>query len=243
MAQVEVLVSGLKKSLKVHGLTYHDVASSLGISEASVKRLFSEKSFSLVRFAQICQLMDMEISDLVKLVEAESRTLDELTEEQERELVADIKLLVVAYLVVNHWSFSEIVSHFELAETEVIHYLAVLDGLKLIQLLPRNHIKLLISSHFAWRKNGPIQQFFKTHLQNEFFNSSFIKEDESFVFLSSMLSRASNQIMIKKLERLAIEFEELNQEDRRLPLEERFAYSLILAVRPWRPSVFEKLQK
>jgi DNA-binding Xre family transcriptional regulator len=75
MAQTQQLIETLKKALKAHGKTYQDVAQHLELSEASVKRLFSEKSFSLQRLDQTCQMMDMEITDLVQMMNDGTRGL------------------------------------------------------------------------------------------------------------------------------------------------------------------------
>ena len=149
MAQTTAIIQSLKMALKANGLTYRQVASQLALSEASVKRLFAEQSFSLQRLEQICQLVGMEISDLIKQMEAQQQQLSELTEEQEQQLVADIKLLLVAYVVINGLKFEDILEWYELSETETIQYLAKLDRIKLIDLLPNNRIRLRISPKFA----------------------------------------------------------------------------------------------
>lgn len=243
MPQAHTLVATLKKTLKAHGLTYRHVADSLQLSEASVKRLFAQENLSIARLEQICQLMSMEISDLIKRMDADTRRLSELTEAQERELVSDIKLLLVTFLVVNGWNFDGIVQHYKLTEAETIRCLAKLDRLRLIELLPKNRIKLLISSNFAWRRNGPIQRFFSDNLREEFLNSQFDKDDEAFHFLTGILSPPMSATLIEKMRRLAAEFDELNEESRRLPLKERIECSMILAIRPWRPAAFQKLER
>src|SRR5690554_7972479 len=73
MAQTSAIVSELKRQLRAHGLTYQDVAQALELSEASVKRLFSDRQFSLKRLDQICGLMGMEITDLVRKLAPEPR--------------------------------------------------------------------------------------------------------------------------------------------------------------------------
>ncbi|MFQ6023820.1 MAG: helix-turn-helix domain-containing protein [Acidiferrobacterales bacterium] len=243
MQQTQALVDTLKKALKAHGLSYRHVAQALDLSEASVKRLFAEQGFSLARLDQVCQLMDMEITDLVAMMEAERGQISELTEAQEKELVSDIKLLLVAFLVENGWTFNEILGHYELSEPELIRHLARLDRLKVIELLPKNRIKLVISPNFAWRKNGPIQQFFAEHMQEEFFKSRFDALGEAFWFLPGMLSRSSNEVLLKKLEHLASEFNELNRYDKRLPLPQRFGCSMLLAIRPWRLRAFHQFRR
>ena len=243
MAQTQTLVDTLKKALKVHGLTYRQVAREMNLSEASIKRVFAERSFSLNRLDEICALMGLEISDLIKMMETDRRTLSQLTEKQERELVADVKLMLVAFLVVNGWSAKEIRRFRHISEPELIRYLAKLDKLKVVELLPNNRIKLLVASNFAWRKNGPIQKFFTDHLQQEFFKSQFDKKGEFFMFLSGMLSYPSTEGLIKKMKELAGEYNELAQHDKHLPLDQRSGSSMIVAIRPWWPSVFNELNK
>ncbi len=243
MSQYQALIYTLKKLLKVHGLTYRDVADGLGLSEAAVKRAFSEQSFTLLRLEQICHIMDLEISDLVKAMEEERERISELTEDQELELVSDMRLLLVAFLVVNGWTAHEIRSDYLFSEHDLIRYLAKLDRLKLIQLLPGNRVKLIISHNFAWRKNGPIQKLFSAEMEQEFFRSRFDKKEEAHRVLSGLLSQESNQYILKKMEHLAAEFNELNQQDKRLPLDQRYASIMIMAMRPWRPAVFEQFRR
>jgi transcriptional regulator with XRE-family HTH domain len=149
MAQADPLITTLKKALKAQGLTYHAVAKGLGVSEASVKRYFSRKQFSLAQLERICQLLGMELSDLVRMMDAETRQLTELTEAQERELTSDIRLLLVAFLVVNGLTYQDLIRYYRLSETDTVRYLARLDRLRLIELFPQNRIKLLISPNFT----------------------------------------------------------------------------------------------
>ena len=59
----------------------------------------------------------------------------------------------------------------------------------------------------------------------------------------SLFDRSSNEVIRKKLEKLAAEFAELNQEDRQLPYVQRHGYSLLIALRPWRADVFDRLSR
>jgi transcriptional regulator with XRE-family HTH domain len=71
MAQAESLVNALKNLLKARGITYAQLAKGLGLSEASVKRIFAERSFTLERLDQVCTLLGIQISDLARMVVAE----------------------------------------------------------------------------------------------------------------------------------------------------------------------------
>ena len=243
MSETRAIVQVLKKALRAANVTYVDVATALGLSESSVKRLFSEQDFSLKRLDQVCQLMNMEISDLMRQLDQSKQQIEQLTFDQEQLLVSDIKLLVVAICALNHWCFDEIILRYNIEKTELIQCLAGLDKLRLIELLPNNKIQLLISSHFNWIKNGPIQRFFESQVQTDFLDSSFSGKGELRVFATGMLSRESNNILTKRMERLAQEFRQFHNEDSGLPLEERFGSSMVLAIRPWELAAFESLRR
>jgi len=244
MAQTSLIISTLKKTLKSHGKTYADVARYLGLSEASVKRMFAQQSFSLNRLDAICQMMEMEISDLVQ--EAKSTTarqISELTIEQEKEIASNLELLLITILVINHWNMKDILEVYDFTETQCIQYLAKLDKLNIIELLPNNLIKIKISPNFKWHKNGYIQRFYRETIESEFFNSKFTQSQEKIIVLNGMLSPESNVIFQRKLERLAREFDEMTKDDSSLPLGERFGYTSVLAVRDWRFSIFNKFKR
>lgn len=242
MAQTSAIVDALKKALKEHGLTYQQVADGLGLSEASVKRLFASRQFSLRRLDQVCELIGLEISDLVRRLTPETR-IDSLNSEQEQDLVSDIPLLLVAICALNQWSFQQILDNYRLSEHEVIQKLARLDRMGLIELLPGNRIKPLISHDFHWQKNGPIQQFFESQVQSDFFECRFNQPGELRLFLSGMLSTHSNEAMQQKLRRLALDFRHCHQEDLAVPLDQRFGVSMILALRPWEMAVFKEYRR
>lgn len=243
MGQTSTLIRTLKRALKVRGLTYRRVAAKLGLSEASVKRMFSGENLSIDRLDQICQLMGMEISDLVGEMESEAHKLTGLTEDQELELVSDPKLLLVSFLVVSGWKVEDILERLDLPLSEVIRCLTRLDRLGMIELQPANRIRLRISPNFTWRRNGPIQRFFTTHFLEDFLQSNFERRNEHFAFLSGMLSRDSIAVLHLKIEKLINEFNEMHIDDQRLPLSHRQGYSAVLAMRPWRPGALETFLK
>ncbi|WP_371195273.1 helix-turn-helix domain-containing protein [Glaciecola sp. SC05] len=243
MAQTTLLINTLKKTLKLHGKTYADVAVGLGLSEASVKRLFADESFSLQRLDQVCQLLGLEISDLTALMQAQSAQLHQLSAEQEAELTTDLTLLLITVCVLNKWSMAQIVEYYEITDAECIQKLAQLDRLKIIELLPANRIKLLVAPNFGWLDNGPIQQFFQQKIGQEFFQKRFNFDDESLLVLNGMLSSQSNGEFQRKLKRIAREFEAMNTEDASLPLEHRKGFTLVLAMRNWRYGLFKPLLK
>jgi transcriptional regulator with XRE-family HTH domain len=243
MSQVAALLKTLRRELKAQGITYAEVAGQLDLSESSIKRMFSESRLSLDRLDALCKVAGMEISDLVQKMGEERKRIDMLTEEQEREVADDPKLLLVAICALNLWTFKEMIETYELSEHECIQLLAKLDRLKLIELLPLNRFRLTVANDFRWIPNGPIQRFFRAEVQPGFMKSTFAGPGEKLVFRSGMLSRGSNATFMKKMDKLVAEFKELHDEDAGLPLQERFGSSLLVALRPWELAYFRKLRR
>jgi len=243
MSQITALIDTLKLALKLNGFTYADLARELKQSEANVKRMFSTKSFTLRRIDEICKVLDMEITDLLQMLDEQQHHITRLTKKQEQELISDLRFLLVALCARNHWTFEQIVRYYDIAEMDCIQYLAKLDRLKLIHLLPGNRIKLLVSPDFRWNPGGPIERFFEKQVQIEFLHSNFKKPNELRLFMHGLLSHTSCGILIKKMEELAKSFAELQTEDTNLPPAKRTSVGMVLAMRHWELSVFTALKR
>ncbi len=244
MAQTKQLIDTLKRALKAQGLSYSDVASALNLSEASVKRLFSQSRFSLDRLDKICQLLGMEISDLVLQMHLYTDALvTELSPKQEQEIAADTALILVAVCIVNSWSITQLMQYYQLSEHQCIHYLVILDRLQLIDLLPNNRIKLRVAANFKWIDNGPIQKFFQQKLATDFFNSKFTQKNEQLIVINGMLSKEAMAVFQRKLSQLVREFDTLNKNDAALPLSQRSGSTVVLAIRNWQFGLFDSYRK
>lgn len=243
MSQSSALIDTLKRALKSHRMTYAEVGRRLKMSEANVKRMFATKRFTLERLEDVCKLLQLDLSDLVQIYEESRQRITRLSEEQEEELMRDAKLLLVAVSVRNRLSFEDITRHYQVSETQCIRYLAKLDKLKIIDLLPNNRYKLRIDDDFRWLPNGPIERFFEKQIQSQFLKSGFQGELERRLFLFGLLSDASAEVLINKIHTLAKEFIELHREDARLPLGKRHNIGFMLALRPWELEVFRPLRR
>jgi transcriptional regulator with XRE-family HTH domain len=243
MARTGALVESLKRELKARNITYAEVAARLRVSEASVKRMFSQKEFTLSRLDAICEVAGIEFSDLARTLAAQDAVISQLTYEQEKEFVDNPRLMLVALCTLNHWSFEQIVSFYDIDPPECTRLLARLDRLKFIELLPRNRVRLLVSRAFAWIPDGPIQRLFKEHFATDFFGSRFDGEHEVMVLANGALSAASLSALLARLRRTAAEFAELRGDDAALPASARSQITLLLAARPWAPSFLGKYRR
>jgi transcriptional regulator with XRE-family HTH domain len=243
MTQINSIFSTLKSALKAHGITYADLAKRINLSEATIKRIFAEENLSISRLEQISQVMNMEISDIISLMKERQFRLTQLTEEQELEIARDPLLILVGVCVLNRWELGDITSKYNISEYQCVQKLARLDRLKIIELLPNNRIKLLVSPNFQWRKNGPMLNVFRETIGREFFKTNFVKENEMLVVLNGTLSRNSALEFHKKIDKLAQDFENINLDDTGVPMKQKSGVTAVLAIRNWQFGAFESLQK
>ena len=242
MPHAITLVDTLKRLLKARGITYGELATRIDMSEASVKRMFSQKNFTLQRLDQILSASGIEFDELSAAQGAPS-LISQLTLAQEREIIGDPRLLVVAVSAMNHIGFEDIVKFYDMSEVEVTKYLLRLDKIGFLELLPNNRVKLLIARTFGWIPNGPIQSYFRHEAAADYLDSRFDGPDEVLRLVNVMLSKQSASALLDRLKQVAAEFAQQHQHETRLPIEQRHAISFIVAARPWVPRAFQSLQR
>ena len=244
MSQSQRMVVALKGVLKEQRISYQQVADHLGLSLSSVKRLFASGTFTLQRLEAICELAGVDMLELARQAEAQRGRLDYLTAQQERELVSDPLLLLVAICVLNRWSFEQIVAHYRISPAAAIVRLAHLDRLGLIELLPGNRIKLRIDRNIAWLHNGPIYRYFVDHVQNELLKGEFTPNKDLHRFSWGLLTAESAHALRVKIEDLVDSFNDLTHVDEVLPQQdETKGRCLLVALREWEPERFRALRR
>ena len=243
MSQIKHITHTLKALLKERQLTYRDVASALSLSEASIKRCFASHNFTLDRLEAICELINMSLSELMQQSDKQASRLTQLSEEQELELLKDAKLLLAAVCVRDGWSFDELISEYDISEHEAVRLMARLDKLRLIEFLPGNRYRLLIAQDFRWIPGGPLEKFMEQEVMVKFMAP---KRNEPWTFrfyLRGRYSQSSISIIKRRLDQLTLEAARLNEEDMSLPLTSRTHMGLLMAMRPWEPSLFEAMKR
>jgi AcrR family transcriptional regulator len=242
MAQRTVIINELKRALRGSGHTYADVAQKLQLSLASVKRLFSTEDLSLERVDQICELIGMDLSDVLDRAADRSAPTNQLSLSQESELIADIKLLFMTWLVLVRTPYEDIVRDYDFSKREALQYLIRLDRLKVIELQPGNRVRLLVSRHFSWRPGGPVQKYIHQKLLHEFFASSFAGVQEEFFFHGGRLSDEALAHIKRALRATSRECAEIIERDR-LTTQPRQGAAFVLALRPWHFSGFAQFDR
>lgn len=237
------LIDALKRELKARGITYGALAGLLGLSESAVKHMFSSGNFSLRRLDEICDVLELDIGDLVDISESHKHRIEQLSAEQEQEIMSDMRLLVVAYCLLNYWSFDEIIARYDITPEQGLRYLRKLDRMKFIELQPGDRVRLLLAPNFGWRKNGPIERFFRSKVQNEFFSHHFQDDESLRIVRNGMLTRKSMLQFIEKLQATGDLFDDTNWEERKLAAAERRGTTMVLAIRHWTFAGFRELER
>ena len=243
MTESERLVATLKRLLKRQGITYRRVAEGLGLSEPTVKRLFSKGSFTLERLAQVASLLGMSVAEIAQQADQAPSSVRTLSEAQEGELVAEPGLLLVAACALNGWTPAEIAATYRFTKAECLRRLLKLDRLGLITLLPGDRIRLNVARDFDWRPGGPIQGFFRKQEKDDFLASDFAREGESLAFLFGMLTPLAKARLDAQLRKLRDEFAELHRESLAAPFAQRGGACLLVAQRDWEPRSFAALRR
>jgi len=242
MAQRTQIVAELKRALRAGGFTYAHVAQKLDLSVASVKRLFSQEDLSLARIDAICELIGLGFMELLERARERTTSTSKLTLAQESEIVADLRLLLMTWLVLIRTPFEEMVRSYRFSEREALRYLLRLDRLKVIELQPGNRVRLLVSRHFSWRAGGPVQKYINQKLLREFFASHFTEPTDEFFFHGGRVSAEALAQIKRALQGAARECAEFIERDRSSS-GARTGAAFVLALRPWNYSGFKQFDR
>jgi DNA-binding Xre family transcriptional regulator len=243
MSSPEVLLNVLRNQLRGAGVTYKMLAERIEMSESSVKRMFGQQDMPLSRLAQICKAAGVAMEDVLRAAADATPQADTLTLTQEKSLLAQPHLLLMAICCLGHWTLEQVLETYKLTETECILLLAELDRLGLIELKPLNRYRLRVSNAFRWLPDGPVQQFFRQHVVADYFAGSFNGAGETLLCLPARLSLSSAQELVGRIQQLAGELARLHQSERKLAPHERDGFTLLVGFRSWEFSAFTALRR
>ena len=243
MSTTADLVLALKKELKAAQMTYADLARDLGMAESSVKRMLAKGDMSLSRIDAMCRALKLDFAELARRVADAQPLLAQLTEAQERAVVADRKLLLVAINVLSQWTLEQMVTHYRLSEAECVKHMVQLDRIGIIELKPLNRYRLKLAKTFRWRPHGPVMSYFREHAALDYFSGRFDGHGEGLLLVHGSVSRSLAPSFLERLQRVAQDFAQQHQADQKLPTKDREGYTLLLAMRSWEFAEFEAMRR
>ena len=243
MSTTHDLVTALKKELKSAQMTYADLALALGMAESSVNRMLTKGDMSLSRIDEVCRALRIDFADLARRVVDEQPLLAQLTQEQERAVVGDKKLLLVAICVLSQWTLEQMTSSYRLSEAEVIKNLVQLDRIGIIELRPLNRYRLKLAKAFRWRPHGPVMGYFRDNAVLDYFSGGFDNPGEGLLLVHGSISRSLATSFLERMQRVAQDFAQQHLADQRLPDKDREGYTLLLGMRSWEFAAFTQLRR
>ncbi len=242
MSTTAFLFEAIKAHLRSRSLTYADLASGLGVSEGTVKRIFSRRRCSTEQLDAICEHLQLELSDLVRTLPRSHKLLERLTWKQEEEVTSDTKLFVVAVCALHLLRVEEMLQYYDMTEAECVSKLLRLERIGFLELHPGNRYRLRVARTFRWIPGGPIAQLAKREMA-DFFDHSFDAPGELLQVLNVRVSDASRVSLLSRLQQVAEAYNEQHVADAGLPLAQRHPLSVWLAVRAWEPRMFKALRR
>jgi DNA-binding Xre family transcriptional regulator len=243
MSSPELVLEVLRAELRAASITYKALAERIGMSESSVKRMFGQKDMSLSRLSQICKAAGIALEDVLRRAADARAHADTLNLAQEKSLISNPRLLLVAICCLGHWSLEQVIETYRLTEAECIRCMAELDRLGLIELKPLNRYSLRVSNAFRWLPDGPVQQFFREHVVADYFRGRFDQPGDSLMCLPARLSMASAHELSQKIQQLAGELARLHRNDRKLAPEQRDGFTLLVGFQSWEFAAFTALRR
>ena len=237
------LVTALKKELKAAQMTYADLAKALGMAESSVKRMLAKGDMPLSRIDVMCRVLKLDFAELARRVADMRPLLAEMTEAQERAVVADKKLLLCAICVLSQWTLEQITTSYRLSEAEGITCLAQLDRIGIIELKPLNRYRLKLAKTFRWRPHGAVMGYFRDHAVLDYFSGGFDGDGEGMLLVHGSISRTLAPSFLERMQRVAQDFAQQHQADQKLLEKDREGYTLLLAMRRWEFEAFAGLRR
>lgn len=242
MSQIDQFLVALKRSLKNKGILYRDLAQSLGLSESSVKRILSSKSLSLDRLEEICRVSDISFVDIIKDANFdETESPHYLTDEQEALLAENPRLLHYFMMLEEGKTVQEIEKEYMIPLTESKKYLFLLDKIKLIELHPRDRVKVLRQGYLRFRRDGPVGKALFAQTRQKYLDYNFRSED----YIRFTMTKISPSTVARykvKLEKLLADLVEESKYEKEhgVPVVDT---GLLIAVRPWKHAYMTAIEK
>ena len=243
MSTTHDLVTALKAELKAAGITYAELARQLRMSESSIKRVFSKADMPLSRIDQVLRVLTMEFAELARRVADAQPLSRELTLEQEKAVVADRRLLLLAICCLSQWTFEQMLATYRFAESQCVAYLVKLDRLGIIELRPLNRYRLKVAKGFRWRPHGPVMQYFRQHAVADYYGGGFDGEGEMLMLVHGEISPGQAAGFVDRLQRVGQDFAQQHLADQKLQDSQRRAYTLVVGMRSLLFEAFRDLKR
>lgn len=153
--QSEFFIKALKKRIKDSRLTYAELARALRLSEAGVKKMLNNRDISLSRAFQICNVLGIDIADIMAATEEGMVAEKQFSETQIKSFLKNPALFFFYMrLAYEKKEISEIKQEHRLSDSDLFKLLKKLDELNLIKLGSGNRFSFVGGEATRLRTTG-----------------------------------------------------------------------------------------
>lgn len=193
----EVVCAQIKLALKTKSITQDDFAIMLGISVPTIKRWLRGEGLLFRDLTKMLELLDLRLSEVSLIAEGNLNTQFNYSVTQEEALANTEGLLAFFDQLLKGRTPKQIAKSYKLSEKSLTFYLSKLDKIKLIQWLPQDKVKLLVSGEPSWIQNGLLSQKFKKQIIEEHLRHHLNSKDQMKVGIYSLSKASYQKINIK----------------------------------------------
>ena len=158
------LMNILKSRAKALGITQADLARELDVSLVTVKRWFAGKGLRITTLKALCDLLHLSVSEVVSSVETEKASVFRYTLRQEEVLAQDPKALALFDLLIGGSTLGQLKAKYKLEDKKLETLLLKLDRIGLIELHPKNKVKLKTRGEPSWNPDGPLERTYRKQM-------------------------------------------------------------------------------
>lgn len=147
----------LKEAMKAKGFTYARIASEIGVSEVTIKRIFSSgQTCTLDRLFEICSAIGVSFFDIAALARREDEVDYFLNPEQESYFANKPAHFAIFKEIYKGVSAEQIQKFWKLDDGRYFGILRALEKLGLIDILPENKTRMKVRGNIRMTHRGPL---------------------------------------------------------------------------------------
>ncbi|MFL5814524.1 MAG: helix-turn-helix domain-containing protein [Bdellovibrionia bacterium] len=202
---IQAILQALKKTIRARGSTYADLAKKMGVSEVTIKRLFSIDHVSMKHLLSVCDILNVSLLDLAVIARDASHSEYILNEAQDRFFAASPRHYAIFIDLYRRKPASEVKKYWGLNDRTFFNVLRDLEKLELLDVLPKNNYRFKMSGPVRVPKQGKLIKLFFTH-NIEFLEHVQAHADQPECFLQTsevLLSKEHSGKLLNELKEIA----------------------------------------
>ncbi|WP_413560617.1 helix-turn-helix domain-containing protein [Bdellovibrio sp. HCB209] len=173
--QIQKIKAVLKDQLKKRKMTYEDLAEEMEVSVPTIKRWMGDHDLGLNDLFRICDILDLNLSDLHALTAtvSSSKSPNRLTDEQQKFLVKNMNYLAFFLQIHEGKTPQEIAERYKLTKLSVDKYLLRLEKLEMIKVTGKLRVKSAFDAQVNFGDGVLAKTYYKRWIDGtgEFFTS------------------------------------------------------------------------